>query len=91
MSIAHDYHLSPVHVHINLLGWVSLAVAGIIYTLYPQVATTKLAKIHFWLHNLSLPFMMLGLGFVVIWKNGMGSTNIRFCNHFSSFYIIICL
>ena len=68
MSIAHDYHLSSVHVHINLLGWVSLAVAGIIYTLYPQVATTKLAKIHFWLHNLSLPFMMLGLGFVVYGK-----------------------
>ena len=68
MSIAHDYHLTPVHVHINLLGWVSLAVAGIIYTLYPQVATTKLAKIHFWLHNLSLPFMMLGLGFVLYGK-----------------------
>lgn len=71
MSIAHDYHLSSVHVHINLLGWVSLAIAGIFYTLYQQAATTKLAKIHFWLHNLSLPPMMIALGFVVYGKTAI--------------------
>lgn len=71
MSIAHDYHLSSVHVHINLLGWVSLAIAGIIYTLYQQAGTTRLAKIHFWLHNLSLPVMMLGLSFVVYGKTAV--------------------
>ena len=71
MSISHDHHLSSVHVHINLVGWVSLAIAGVIYTLYPQVATTKLAKIHFWLHNLSLLFMMLGLGFVLYGKTAL--------------------
>jgi cbb3-type cytochrome oxidase subunit 1 len=68
MSIAHDYHLASVHVHMNLLGWVSLAVVGIIYTLHQQAATTRLAKFHFWLHNLSLPFMMVGLGFVLYGK-----------------------
>ena len=55
MSIVHSYVLTSVHVHINLLGWVSLALAGIIYTLFPDLASTKLAKTHFWLHNITLP------------------------------------
>ena len=65
MSIAHSFVLASVHVHINLLGWVSLALAGLIYTLFPKLASTKLAKTHFWLHNISLPLMMLGLAFLV--------------------------
>ncbi len=70
MSIAHAYDLSPVHVHVNLLGWMSLALAGVIYSLYPKLASTKLAKAHFWLHNISLPVMMLGLAFVIKEVNG---------------------
>jgi cbb3-type cytochrome oxidase subunit 1 len=65
MSIIHTSTLSSVHVHINSLGWVSLALVGIIYTLFPNLASTKLAKIHFWLHNISLPIMMLGLAFIM--------------------------
>lgn len=65
MSIVHDYTLTSVHVHINLLGWVSLALAGMTYVHFPILASTKLAKTHFWLHNISLPIMMLGLAFIV--------------------------
>ena len=66
MSIAHRYTQSSVHVHINLLGWVSLAIAGILYTRFPELAATTLAKIHFWLHNITLPIMMIGLGFILL-------------------------
>lgn len=65
MSIRHDYALTGVHVHINLLGWVSFALAGVIYILFPTLASTKLAKTHFWLHNISLPIMMIGLSFIL--------------------------
>jgi hypothetical protein len=65
MSIVHDYTLTSVHVHISLLGWVSLALAGMTYVHFPTLASTKLAKTHFWLHNISLPIMMLGLAFIV--------------------------
>ncbi|RFU63154.1 cytochrome-c oxidase [Peribacillus saganii] len=65
MSITHSYTLTPVHVHINLLGWTAMTLAGILYHLFPQIAATKLAKTHFWLHNISLPLMMAGLAFVV--------------------------
>ncbi|MFC4184143.1 cytochrome-c oxidase [Saccharococcus thermophilus] len=69
MSISHSFTLTPVHVHINLLGWTALTLAGIIYHLFPQAAATKLAKTHFWLHNIGLPLMMIGLIFVVYRHN----------------------
>jgi cbb3-type cytochrome oxidase subunit 1 len=69
MSISHSFTLAPVHVHINLLGWTALTLVGIIYHLFPQAAATKLAKTHFWLHNIGLPLMMIGLIFVVYGNN----------------------
>lgn len=65
MSSAHSYALTPVHVHINLLGWTALTLAGILYHLFPNLAQTLSGKIHFWLHNIGLPLMMLGLFFVL--------------------------
>ncbi|TYS70940.1 cytochrome-c oxidase [Sutcliffiella horikoshii] len=65
MSTAHAYNLTPVHVHINLLGWTALTLAGIIYILFPAAGKTRLATWHFWLHNIGLPLMMVGLAFVV--------------------------
>lgn len=61
MGASNDHSLSHVHAHINLLGWASLALIGLIYCQFPEIATTRLAKIHFWLHNLGLPFLMLML------------------------------
>jgi hypothetical protein len=34
-----------------------LGINGVIYSIYPAVAETKLAKIHFWLHNIGVPVM----------------------------------
>ncbi|ART75979.1 cytochrome-c oxidase [Sutcliffiella horikoshii] len=65
MSTAHAYNLTPVHAHVNLLGWTALTLAGIIYILFPAAGKTKLATWHFWLHNIGLPLMMVGLAFVV--------------------------
>ena len=47
MGIAHDFSLAPVHAHINLVGWASLALFGIIYRLYPRMAESRLAGLHF--------------------------------------------
>ncbi len=61
MSMNHDYALTGVHVHINLLGWASFALAGIIYHLFPAAGSHILAKAHFWGSNIGLPLMMGGL------------------------------
>jgi len=46
MGIAHDFQYAPVHAHINLLGFASMAVFGIVYRLYPELGRSKLAVIH---------------------------------------------
>ena len=61
MGITQKFMLVPVHAHLLLLGWASLALAGIVYHLYPAAATTSLARLHFWLHNVGLPGFMIGL------------------------------
>lgn len=61
MSQAQDYVLTGVHVHINLIGWVSFALAGVIYKLYPDAANNWMAKGHFWLHTIGLPLFMYAL------------------------------
>jgi ABC-type antimicrobial peptide transport system permease subunit len=65
MGITQTFVLTPVHAHLLLLGWASLALAGLVYHLYPAASSTWLARLHFWLHNIGLPVFMLGLGFLL--------------------------
>ena len=71
MGASEDFTDVPVHAHLNLLGWVSLGLCGIIYALAPHLAETMLAKAHFWLHNLGLPPLMAAVWLIV---NGHGET-----------------
>jgi len=61
MGISGKFVLQPVHAHLLLAGWLTLAMVGAIYKLYPAAASTKLATAHFWLHNVGLPIFMAGL------------------------------
>jgi hypothetical protein len=61
MGATEDFTDIPVHAHLNLLGWVSLGLCGIIYAQAPHLAETMLAKAHFWLHNIGLPVLMAGV------------------------------
>lgn len=72
MGIKENFVLAPVHAHLLLLGWASLALAGIIYHLYPGAADTRLARVHFWLHNVGLPVFMAGLGMLLTGTAGAG-------------------
>jgi cbb3-type cytochrome oxidase subunit 1 len=65
MGITQKFTLVPVHAHVLLLGWASLALAGIVYHLYPAAAGTRLARWHFWLHNVGLPVFMIGLALLL--------------------------
>ena len=65
MGASQNFTLRPVHAHINLLGWTTMALAGLIYSVFPQAGTSRLARAHFWLLNLALPVMMVALGLVL--------------------------
>lgn len=61
MGASGDHTLHPVHAHINLLGWATMTLIGLIYRHFPEMARSPLARIQFWLHNLSLPVLMVAL------------------------------
>ena len=46
MGVAHDFQFAPVHAHLNLVGFVSLAVFGLTYKLYPALQRSRLAMPH---------------------------------------------
>lgn len=45
MGIADDFRLAPAHAHLNLVGFVTLFLAGLYYAVVPEAAETTLAKI----------------------------------------------
>ncbi|MBB6452297.1 cbb3-type cytochrome oxidase subunit 1 [Salirhabdus euzebyi] len=73
MSTAHMYNLTGVHAHLNLLGWTALTLIGLIYVVFPELTNNISAKIHFWLHNIGLPVMMVAL-FIMLQTGNMDST-----------------
>ncbi|TWI64201.1 hypothetical protein IP91_02967 [Pseudoduganella lurida] len=66
MGATENFTLRPVHAHVNLLGWTTLALSGLIYTVFPAAGTTRLARIHFWLLNLAIPVMMGSLACLLL-------------------------
>ena len=72
MGLTEVFVFAPVHAHLLLLGWASMALAGIIYHLYPSAGTTLLARIHFWMHNLLLPVFMVALALLLKGNPGAG-------------------
>ena len=61
MSASHDFSQKTLHAHINLAGWVSLAIMGLVYIAVPALTKSRLALAHFWLHNLGVPVMLYGV------------------------------
>ncbi len=71
MGATKNFALAPVHAHVNLLGWLTLAAAAAVFKLWPQAAQTGLAKTFFWLYNLSLPVTLLALSLLLTGHAGI--------------------
>lgn len=61
MGATKDFSVRPVHAHVNLLGWTLLGLSGLIFHVFPQLEQSVLAKIYFWLYNLSVPLTLVSL------------------------------
>jgi cbb3-type cytochrome oxidase subunit 1 len=61
MGIVQQFQFTSVHAHLNLVGWASMAIIGLIYKAYPEAGQSKLASIQFWLHNIGLPLLAIGM------------------------------
>lgn len=62
MAASGDFTLRTVHTHIQLLGWVTLCLTGLVYAVLPRAAESGFARWHVMLHNAGLPVMILALG-----------------------------
>lgn len=68
MAAAHDYQLTPVHAHINLVGWASLAIYGLVYRAYPRMRTRRIAAWHFGLASVAAVLMGPGIALAVLYQ-----------------------
>ena len=64
MSAMEKFQFAPVHAHINLLGWATMALTGLIYGRFPKAGGSRLGVIHFWAFNLLTPVLLAGLIFM---------------------------
>ena len=58
MGAGQDFRFTHVHAHLNLLGWVALALAGLLYERFPQLARGWPGEAHYWLHTIGLLLFM---------------------------------
>lgn len=65
MGIAQDFTLAPAHAHLNLVGFVTMALAGLFYQVTPRAAASPLARVHFVLATLGVWMMVPGIALVL--------------------------
>lgn len=58
MGAAQDFRFLHVHAHVNLLGWVALALVGLLYAQFPVLQRHWMASAHYWLHTVGLVVFM---------------------------------
>jgi FtsH-binding integral membrane protein len=66
MGASENFQLTPVHAHLNLVGWASLAVFGLAYRAYPKLAERRLALFHFIFSATSAVLLPIGIGLAVL-------------------------
>ena len=61
MGMSKDHAQTPTHAHILVVGWLSFAIFGLFYAAYEHAVPPLLARIHFWLAQVSLAGLAIGL------------------------------
>lgn len=70
MGAHENFTLAPLHAHINLLGWVTLALYGTFYTLTKHTYSPKLAWTNFILSSAGILAMIPALALLLTAPNG---------------------
>jgi uncharacterized membrane protein len=61
MGARQDFQLAPLHAHMNLVGWVTMAIFAWFYNAVPAAAEGKLAQVHFWAAQIGMIMFIVGL------------------------------
>lgn len=68
MASSGDFSLAPAHAHLNLLGWVSIALYGTFYTIVPAASAAMLAKIQVALAEIGVIILTPGIALALLGK-----------------------
>jgi hypothetical protein len=71
MGASQSFQYAPVHAHLNLVGWASLAIFGLTYRAYPALAEGTLAKAHLLASGSGGLLLPLGIYFVIFRDQGL--------------------
>ena len=66
MGASHDHTLKPVHAHVNLLGWASMALIGFYVLHFGDRLNRRLERIQFWLHQVGAVILLVSLSLLVL-------------------------
>lgn len=69
MGVAHDFTFAPVHAHLNLLGWATLSLYGLMHRAYPALAASRLALPQCVLAIASSIGMPAGIAYAMLTQN----------------------
>ena len=61
MGMRQDFQLAPVHAHLNLVGFASHCVFGLVHRAWPALRTGAIASVQFWLFVLGTPLFVAGI------------------------------
>lgn len=66
MGMKQDFTLAPAHAHLNLVGWVTLALMGLYYNAVPYKAEWRAARVQFWVSTVGVWVMIPGLALTLL-------------------------
>jgi hypothetical protein len=73
MGVAEKFGYAHVHAHINLIGWATFAIYGLVHRAWPALRTHPLARIQFWVAMAGAPVFLIGLPFAMFEGQPIGA------------------
>jgi hypothetical protein len=67
MAMQQNFMLAPAHAHLNLVGFMTMFVAGLYYRLVPAAAAGILARVQAALHVVGAILVPAGIALVLVW------------------------
>ena len=61
MAASGNHAAGGAHAHINLIGFVMMVLFGLCYRVFPDLADSGLARLHFWLHQAGALVFLISL------------------------------
>ena len=65
MGASENFLFTPVHAHINLIGFACHSIFGMAYRQWPAMKASRLAPYQFWIFVIATPITLIGLVFTL--------------------------